>query len=432
MIWHANHHQNSKRRRDGGFTLVEMLVVLFIFMLLAAVALPTVRNLIADQKVASATRNLAAYIDIARNTAIANSRPMGVLFQRVGGLSDVVGRAAVIRLKQISGVPAYVGESSNSVAYLANDPNWPPVGHELRPNTGDPDPIVGLDTAVFDANDSQLLYLSATMIASSQPNPPIRRGDLIEFPGGRVAPIEAIIANPSTTPITVTVHFDLNENFGYSSASPLSTQRFPSSSRRARVNYPATFTGLGQLVGTETVKYKVHRRPVVTSAAPMNLPRGVVIDMNYSGIGDSGNQFAPVVDATNVSGPAFNASNIALLFGPDGKVINISNALGNSGPPTGLIFFCVGDADGVRPFDLLSTDSRATANLLNLDSTWLVINPSTGRVAASPNSAGAGSPPSMVSDPYAVTTGPPSVPVLEPFISSARSLALLSDTLDAE
>tara|TARA_R110002049_G_scaffold2750_6_gene22053 strand:- start:11768 stop:13087 length:1320 start_codon:yes stop_codon:yes gene_type:complete len=439
MIESPTPRRQRQRPQGQAFTLIEVMVVLFIFLILAAIALPTVRNLISDQKVASAARNLAAYLDIARSTAIANSRPTGVLFERAGGVSDVLGRAASIRVKQITGVPPYVGESSNSVAFLVNDPNWPAEGTPLRPMMGDPDPIIGLDGAVFDANDNQLLYLSGLMIAAGESNPPIRVGDLIEFPGGRAVPIKKITSDSTTTPATVIVNFDLTERFGYSTTSTLSTQRFPSAARAAIESLPplpTMFGGFGpaanEIEGLEPVRYKIHRRPVVSSTASMNLPRGVAIDFNYSGVGVSGNQFAPIVDPMAPSDPALAASDIALLFGADGKVINISNASGLSGPPTGLIFFCVGETDGVRPLDLLSTEEKATANLLNLDSTWLVVNPNTGRVVASPNAIGSTAPVSMLSDPYELTAVAPVAPVLEPFLQSARSLALLSDTVDSE
>ena len=421
----------NKFRR--AFTLVEVLIVLFIFTILGAIALPTVRELIADQKVGTATRNLAAFIDISRSMAIADSRPTGVLFERVGSLSDVFGRAASIRVKQIKGVPPYVGESSNALAHLVNDPSWPAVGHPLRPTAMDPDPIVGLDTAVFDANDSQLLRLSALMIANGDPDPPIDIGDLIEFPGGRLAPIESIVANTTSTPETVVVHFDLRENIGYTTSSSLSTQLFPASGRAASVDYPVTFTGLADIVGAEQARYKIYRNPVVSSTAPLNLPRGVVVDLNYSGIGVAGNEFAPVVDPMNVSGPATSADDIFILFGPDGKVARIQDAAGNIGPPTGLVFFCVGNTDGLRPLDLLSIDGDATANLLKADSTWLVINPSTGRAVASPFAVGSTPPTTPLDDPYELTTGPPpNNPVIAPYITEARRFALLSDTLDAE
>ena len=99
-----------------GFTLVEVLVVMFIFLILTAVALPTVRNLISDQKNSRGARGIAAYIDLARSRAIAERRQIGIRIERVA--ADQFGRSASIRVRQLTGVPPYRGDAANAVATL--------------------------------------------------------------------------------------------------------------------------------------------------------------------------------------------------------------------------------------------------------------------------------------------------------------------------
>jgi hypothetical protein len=146
----------------------------------------------------------------------------------------------------------------------------------------------------------------------------------------------------------------------------------------------------------------------------------MAIDLNYSGLGSSGNQFAPNVASLDVPAP-----NIAIVFGADGTVISTSQTADGIGPPpAGQIFFCIGDTDGVRTDNLFSTENRATANLMNPDSIWLVINPSTGRVVSSPFASVSTIPASIVVN--------PSDNSLDIALNEARIFALLSDTVDLE
>ena len=50
-------------RRLAAYTLVELLIVLAIMVLLAAVALPTVKDLLANQQIAKTARNMSAFMD---------------------------------------------------------------------------------------------------------------------------------------------------------------------------------------------------------------------------------------------------------------------------------------------------------------------------------------------------------------------------------
>ena len=139
--------------------------------------------------------------------------------------------------------------------------------------------------------------------------------------------------------------------------------------------------------------------------------------MNYSGIGLSGNQFVPTPAAVNQP--------IDILFAPNGSVafVSIDNQ-GNVGPAIGMIYLCLGTTDGVvEPPDptvpattaeLFENSSQIVSNITNLDSIWIVINPSTGRVVTAPFASLPGVPP---------TTGEG--------LATARGLAILSDTLDS-
>ncbi|WP_068264749.1 prepilin-type N-terminal cleavage/methylation domain-containing protein [Rubripirellula obstinata] len=373
-------------RKRVAFTLVEIMVVFVVLSILAAIALPVAKNMIADQHATRTARGISSYIDRIRNRAIAEGRPMGVLIERLANTDSDFGRAHSVRIRTMSGMPPYSGDSSNSTVQLQTN---------------------GIN-AQFEPSDNQLLTLSASMVADpaitddvDDLRAPIRNGDFIELPGGRLVPFvitHRALTEPDTTKVVIT--FDLQQTVGGS-------QTFPSAS-------------MSFMAAVRSVPYKIHRRPAVSSAAPFDLPKGMAIDLNYSGLGSSGNQFAPsIVDLTV---PVFN---IAVVFGSDGKVISASQTSDGIGPPPiGQLFFCIGETDGVRADDLWANERRSTANILNTDSIWLVINPSTGRVVTSPFSDVSQTPPTDVADP---TTAE-----LSNAIAQARQLALLSDTVDLE
>lgn len=360
-------------RRQRGFTLVELLIVMSIFLLVSAIALPTVRTLISDQKVSQASRTIVAYLDEARSRAISEGRFVGIRIQRASSDSVVDFRtAAGVRLRQLRGVPPYTGEASDARVTF----NYPTAGATTA----------GLEFSGV-KNQLLLLYTDPTASLYQQNTAPIKDGDLIELPGGRYFRLDfgdytGSFASGGTDIVPATI--DLN--------SPLSGS--------------STFPVIHQPIDGAEVPYRIHRSPVVSTSQSLTFPRGIVVDTTYSGIGIDGNQFAP-------QGAVANAT-IDIVFGPDGRVETTSvDAVGNRGIPDGMIFLCIGDSDGLQPATPFNADPRTPANLMNLDSLWIVINPTTGRCVVAPNAS-------------VNTTA--SMPVA---LRDARSLAILSDTLDA-
>ncbi len=397
------------RGRFSAYTLVELLIVMSIMVLLAAVALPSVKDLLANQQVAKTARNISAFIDKARSRAIAEGRYVGVRIERLNTL-DPVGRAQSIRIRELTSVPPYTGDASNAYATLKTDTNYANAS------------LSYVSVAEFDPSDNALLALSASMVENtsmtlsdiltpaSGPNDdehaPVRSGDYIELPGGRLVAfkIQYRALNAATT-VPVKLMFDLSE------MRTLGTKAFPSGNPM----FPT---------GGRRIKYKIHRRPVVSTAAPFSLPRGVAIDLNYSGTGMEGNEFAPSPITSDIQG-GFNAKPIDIIFGPDGSVVSTTTAYSDVPTfPQGQIFVCLGDSDGIRPDNLFTPEKKSPANLVNLESKWIVINPGTGRVVSSPFSSVSSLPAGTIIDPYDAS--------LDPAITEARLLANFSDTVDIE
>ncbi|EMI20562.1 secreted protein [Rhodopirellula maiorica SM1] len=379
------------------FTLVELLVVLFILLMLSTIALPTVKRLLADQKASRAARNAAIFIDAARNRAIAENRYVGVRLERLGIAS--FGQAASIRMRQLVGIPPYTGDSADALATLQGTP---------------------ISSAVFQANDCPLLALSSRLLNNESSAgvldttddhlAPIRIGDLLELPGGRSVPITAITDNFASTdpapPTVVTVTFDLNE------PNANGNNTFPGTVRDPR----NTSTG-------DPVKFRIHRRPVPSSSTTFSLPRGLAFDMNYSGIGIGGNQFSPDTDAGEIAG------DVDIVFDPNGSVISVTTDVSvtstTMGYPVGKIYLCLGDSAGVMGSgeNLFQNSDSTVANIRSLDSIWIVINPASGQVSVAPFATANTSP----TDP----TNPRDTSWVTP-LAETRSLANASATLDSE
>lgn len=383
--------RSNRTEQRAGFTLIELLIVISIFLILTAVALPTVRELIAGRKITGSARSLIAFADVARSRAITDGRPVGILLKR----DPVFAGFASTTVEQLIGVPPYSGDASNAVMSLTV-----PTGSTIV-------------TATFDEGDSQLLALAASMIG--EPNAPIRTGDLLELPGGRRVPIVLpLVSRPigSSDPLSIT--FDTRE---ITSGSGIQSATFPAGNALALATIPPPPTNPPLMGVGRIVHYKILRTPSPSRSVAMNLPRDAVIDLTYSGIGRAGNDFASGV-----------AVDVAIIFGSDGQIIAVTQPDGSLAPPRGQVFLCVGNSDGVKDVasgeSLFSQERKAVANLLNLDSVWIVFSQSTGRVFASANA-------SVTSIPSAAVTNVNDAS-LPPAISEARLFASLSDTLETK
>lgn len=380
-----NNHVPAK-----AFTLIEILVSLFILMILASIALPMTRNIIRDQRNARASQILLSFIESTRNQAIAENREMGVIFERSG--TDDFGRSVSVEVRQLYGLPTYTGETSNARATLIH------ITEDDYPNVAPAVPAGMVNAARFDVFESPLVLLSYQILADSgrdSSTAPIQTGQHIELPGGQLATIVNFARAAPGGPLSdVIVGLDVYQPVDLATA-PLSGRNNP---RGLKVSNPP-----------QRVPYAIHRTPVISRTRSVSLPRGVAIDFNYSGFGVRGNEFSPA----NSDVP------ISVFFDSQGRISRVGYR-GSAGfvPPLGQLFFCVGDFDGVQPDDLLNPGGRNRANILRPNSTWIVLNPATGRVTASPLAA------------VTAPNGDFTTMTVTSAIAQARNLANLGDTLE--
>ncbi len=373
-----------------GFTLVEMLIVLVIFLILVAIALPIVKGLISDQKATRTAQNIEAFINAARSRAVAEGRTVGVRFERLA--STNYARSTCLRLRQLVGVPPYTGDAADAYATLSGSP---------------------VSTATFDTADNPLIYLSSQILNDTSGAggandtkddhlAPIQVGDLLELPGGRSVPIAGV---GPVVGATVPLTFSLAESFSVVGST---VNKFP-------LNASSSAPG-------GNVKFRIHRSPMSSTSNVMSLPQGMAIDLNYSGVGITGSDFAPPTNAAVIPRA------VDILFNASGAISQVIYSPTNLREyPTGLIYFCVGEIDGVASLEAPSPDNpfsqtkALTTNIMNPESLWVVLNPASGRVTTVPMGTVRTIPP--------VGTTDPSNAAYQTAVEEARYFATFSDTV---
>jgi type II secretory pathway pseudopilin PulG len=294
-------------------TLVELLIVITVMTILIGIALPVMKTSLESSRLREASRMLNTQFSVARAIALETGRPAGVWL-------------AVEALPGTSPAVVYATR-----AFLAETP---------PPYSGD---FVGA-TATVNAGSSQTGiydYYTATFA-------PAMSSGLV-----------------GTSPL-VNAYDEIR--FGYKGPSYTITQITPGAT------YTMTFRGehgRDPAPPATTVPYQILRRPERSSASPLELPKGVVVDLMRSGYGLTGTDFSA---ATGY---------LCIVFSATGEVSKVLGAANQY--PTQTIHLLLGSIEKL-PDSAAATDK----NLEDNSNLWVSIAPQTGRVTTVENAWTAG------------------------------------------
>jgi prepilin-type N-terminal cleavage/methylation domain-containing protein len=316
------------------FTLVELLIVMAIMLLLAAVALPSVRTMLHGQKVTQASRMVQAHIEAARARAIASGSYVAVVLERQSNENHTTTRLSTGQV-----FPPYQGDITGATGVLSD--------------------TKGLNSTVADGYYDQVMLdqLYASLVDSGV----FGAGDFIQF-GDRESLF--VIESWSKVGATSVIQF----------ANPPYVTRSGTNYALQEPQLPASTAS--------TVPFRIFRKPTKSFVQATVLPRGTCVDLSVSGVGPSGNEFF-----------SLGALPVMIVFDERGTIAYVTD--GTSAPQrvSGIVHLLVGRTEQVSTvaplsIKLESDPSSFNANINDKDNSWVSINPYSGAVYSSAVQAG--------------------------------------------
>jgi prepilin-type N-terminal cleavage/methylation domain-containing protein len=305
-----------------GVTLVELLIVIGITSLIAAVALPSVKTLLKDRKTNQAAILVRGFIESAKAMAIAKGRDVAVVLERMSDAGDYnfanntwfstdardLHRNTAIRLSLAEVLPPYTGDLDNSTCLIPNIPGAPPSRVDI--NLIQNPTLVSLfnadvlDKIAFGSRTTTLQINSEASILNNTANDLTATGGpppwtaWIRFFNGRTANFD--LANQAIVPLT----FD-----------------------------PTTF--------------RIYCKPRRLYSKPLQLPKGTCIDLGFSGMGIRGFRDLPRAASAPIPQFPLDLPFATQAIDPCGKIVPI-----NGMRPTYIVFDSQGSLSSIYRTDI--------------------------------------------------------------------------------
>lgn len=339
-------------------TLVELLVVVAIAALLLGATLPQLKPALDDRKMREAARIVQGAITLAKARAAETGRPTAIWMERKGLAYGVQIYLAETPLP-------YSGDDLSGYAYLK----------ELTA------PLVG-------SADSVLLHPANTTLVSPLPTSLVRANDLIRFdyrgPLYRIVLISTVTASTSPT-ATIAMpppYPGFAGTWFTGSTKPMTQIRF-----QALTSSPDK----GPRLTNAWVRFQVFRQPIRSLSPPIEMPRGTMVDFDFSGLESSGIEFRQLMPspAPPATAPPMPEGPVKIVFSPDGSIQSTDPGIRNwvSGAwvfaplifKTSDIHLLIGRID--------RSGSSGESNLASAGSYWITIRAKAGTVLTAENVA---------------------------------------------
>lgn len=287
-----------RKRTKRGLTLVELLVVVGVASVIAAVMLPGIKSVLTDRKSSQAAIMVRNYIEAARTRAIGRNRSVAVVFERLSSRAGIGPNGVFVSETALPG-PArdYPTPDTNFIPYnacirmsLAEEPL--PVSEAMLPATvtfrvrqpGDDlsppiptgAPYNGEDSLVdmHQGNVQEARIFEVT--ASGNINLAWLVGEYLTN-GSQISFGNSSRRFSIVTPRSPTVHG--NAGGGTIWFSVMNEKLFDGHTERAKEPY------VDLKPGTEFKQFKIYQRPKPVFSQVVQLPRGMCVDLSLSGFG---------------------------------------------------------------------------------------------------------------------------------------------------
>jgi prepilin-type N-terminal cleavage/methylation domain-containing protein len=330
------------RHTDRGMTLVELLVVVAIFVLLAVTVLPAIQATAESRRSREAARMVTSFMTQAHARAIGRREWSG--FQLIAaGTSSL----AAIDLCPTEVPPVYRGDTVPAL----------------------------LTVSGTDPTRRQASWSGGALQSSSAAG--VQANDLIRF-GDEACWYE--LAGTPAAAVSGSVAFRYR---GHASGATEDAGNQPHNTPWPPASVPLSF--------------EILRQPSI-GGSPLSIPAGRAIDLFWSGFGPPTSALYRRLDVTGGTSPTAGATT-SVLFDGTGRLrqILVRNAAGTPTTRltvTGPLFLLVGRVDraGQASAVLNAADDSLGANWQYPDSVWIAIDPMTGVVRSAeckPNAVGA-------------------------------------------
>lgn len=359
------------------FTLVELLVVMGIITLVAAVTLPSIKGLMKDQTITQGVRLVNAYAESAKARAIGTGRPVALIIERMK-LDNTAGADATsndtsTRLSIGEVFPPYAGDWAGSTATITQHPS-----------------LAGIQVANIPFSQAASLIDSQSGLSTKL----VDVDDVIQF--GDSPQTFRIVAPVSRSGLDVQIQF-ANPPLDALTLLPTGEPTlFPNAQQ-------------GSPLPSLPMKFRIFRKPSKSLVGYITLPRGICIDLSVSGLGTSGREFGAESISGAMPAPAGYYGPVYIVFNSMGTVQELyyATAANNRDQDTvrhsagSMIHLLIGKTDQVFPNPVgdsnnpgylsntnivspaAGTRDDLTYNILDSSNYWISINPFTGTVYSS-------------------------------------------------